>query len=151
MITLEAGPTLSGVSPLDRVRFVRDELADDLVISAVISMAAIEIWRHIMITTQWLENLVKRNISNYEERVRTEGRTEGHAEGHDQGRAEGRDQGHAEGRDQGRAEGRDQGRAEVRDQARDQARDQILSLLDEDTRKDIERKLHHNHHPENGD
>ena len=96
-----------------------------------------------MITTQWLENLVKRNISNYEERVRTEARTEGHAEGHDQGHAEGRDQGHAEGRDQGRAEGRDQ--------ARDQARDQILSLLDEDTRKDIERKLHDNHHPENGD
>ena len=101
------------MSPLDRVRFVRDELADDLVISAVISMAAIEIWRHIMITTQWLENLVKRNISNYEERVRAEARTE------------------------------------VREQARDEARDQILSLLDEDTRKDIERKLHHNHHPEN--
>ena len=78
-----------------------------------------------MITTQWLENLVKRNISNYEERVRAEGR------------AEGRDQGHAEGRDQGRAE------------ARDQARDEILSLLDDDTRKDIERKLRDNHHPEN--
>ena len=28
MVTLEAGPTLSGVSPLDRVRFVRDELAE---------------------------------------------------------------------------------------------------------------------------
>ena len=72
-----------------------------------------------MITTQWLENLVKRNISNYEERVRTEAR----------------------------AEVREQARAE----ARDQARDQILSLLDEDTRKDIERKLHHNHHPENAE
>ena len=111
MITLEAGPTLSGVSPLDRVRFVRDELADDLVISAVISMAAIEIWRHIMITTQWLENLVKRNISNYEERVRDQARDEFIAEG----------------------------------------RAQVLDVLDEDTRKDIERKLHDNHHPENGD
>ena len=58
-----------------------------------------------MITTQWLENLVKRNISNYEERVRAEGR--------------------------------------------DQGRDQILSLLDENTRKDVERKLRDNHHPEN--
>ena len=76
-----------------------------------------------MITTQWLENLVKRNISNYEERVRTEAR----------------------------AEVREQARAEARAEGRDQARDQILSLLDEDTRKDIERKLHHNHHPENGD
>ena len=80
-----------------------------------------------MITTQWLENLVKRNISNYEERVR------------------------AEVREQARAEARAEGYAEFRDQARDQARDQILSLLDEDTRKDIERKLHDNHHPENRD
>ena len=59
-----------------------------------------------MITTQWLENLVKRNISNYEEKIRAEGLV-------------------------------------------DQGRDQILSLLDENTRKDIERKLHDNHHPEN--
>ena len=137
MIILDAGPALSDISLIDRISFVRDELADNVVISAVIAMTAIEIWRHTMITTQWLENLVKRNISNYEERVRAEGR------------AEGRDQGHAEGRDQGRAEGRDQGRAEGRDQARDQARDEILSLLDENTRKDIERKLRDNHHPEN--
>ena len=74
-----------------------------------------------MITTQWLENLVKRNISNYEERVRAEGR--------------------AEGRDQGRAEGLDQGRAEMLSE--------VLEVLDEDTRKDIERKLRDNHHPEN--
>ena len=96
MITLEAGPTLSGVSPLDRVRFVRDELADNVVISAVIAMLIAETWRHIMITTKWLENLVERNISNYEERVRAEGRTE------------------------------------------------VLEVLDEDTRKDVERKLRRN-------
>ena len=66
-----------------------------------------------MITTQWLENLVKRNISNYEERVR------------------------AEGLDQGL----DQGRAEMLSE--------VLDVLDEDTRKDIERKLRDNHHPEN--
>ena len=60
-----------------------------------------------MITTQWLENLVKRNISNYEERVRAEGL--------------------------------------------DQGRDQVLDLLDEDTRKDIERKLQNNDHPQSGD
>ena len=113
MIILDAGPALSDISLIDRISFVRAELADNVVISAVIAMLIAETWRHIMITTQWLENLVKRNISNYEERVR----------------AEGRDQGHAEGRDQGR--------------------DQILSLLDEDTRKDIERKLRDNHHPEN--
>ena len=123
MITLEAGPTLSGVSPLDRVRFVRDELADNVVISAVIAMLIAESWRHTMITTKWLENLVERNIAQYDEKIRAQARDEFIAEG----------------------------RAEVRDEARDQARDEILSLLDEDTRKDIERKLHHNHHPETGD
>ena len=109
MIILDAGPALSDISLIDRISFVRDELADNVVISAVIAMLIAETWRHIMITTQWLENLVKRNISDYEERVRAEGLDQGHAEG----------------------------------------RDQILSLLDENTRKDIERKLRDNHHPEN--
>ena len=70
-----------------------------------------------MITTQWLENLVKRNISDYEERVR------------------------AEGLDQGLDQGRAEGRAEMLSE--------VLDVLDEDTRKDIERKLRDNHHPEN--
>ena len=137
MIILDAGPALSDISLIDRISFVRDELADNVVISAVIAMLIAETWRHIMITTQWLENLVKRNISNYEERVR--------AEGLDQGRAEGLDQG----LDQGRAEGLDQGLDQGRAEGRDQGRDQILSLLDENTRKDVERKLRDNHHPEN--
>ena len=41
-----------------------------------------------MITTQWLENLVKRNISNYEERVRAEGLDQGLDQGRTEGRAE---------------------------------------------------------------
>ena len=48
-----------------------------------------------------------------------------------------------------RAQARDEFIAEGRAEARAQARDEILSLLDEDTRKDIERKLRDNHHPEN--
>ena len=100
------------MSPIDRIRFIRAELADDVAIPAVISMVIAEIWRHIMITTQWLENLVERNKAAYDEKIRTEGR--------------------AEGRTEGRAEGRDQARAEV------------LALLDEDTRKDVERKLRRN-------
>ena len=115
MIILDAGPALSDISLIDRISFVRDELADNVVISAVIAMLIAETWRHIMITTQWLENLVKRNISNYEERVR------------------------AEGLDQGL----DQGRAEMLSE--------VLDLLDEDTRKDIERKLQNNDHPQSGD
>ena len=61
-----------------------------------------------MITTRWLENLVNRNISNYEEKIRTEGLTKGRTEG----------------------------RAEMLTQ--------VLDLLDEDTRKDVERKLEPN-------
>ena len=56
-----------------------------------------------MITTKWLENLVERNIAQYDEKIRA------------------------------------------------QTRDQILSLLDEDTRKDIERKLQDIHHTETRD
>ena len=115
MIILDAGPALSDMSLIDRIRFVRAELADNVVISAVIAMLIAESWRHIMITTQWLENLVERNKAQYDEKIRDQARVEFIAEGRDQGR------------------------------------DQILSLLDEDTRKDIERKLHDNHHPENGD
>ena len=83
------GNTLSDMSLIDRIRFVRAELADDVVISAVFSMLITETWRHIMITTRWLENLVNRNISNYDQKIRAE----------------------------------------------------VLDLLDEDTRKDVERKL----------
>ena len=120
MILLDAGPALSDMSLIDRVRFVRAELADDVVISAVFAMLITETWRHIMITTRWLENLVNRNISNYEEKILAEGLTKGRTEGRTEGRAE------------GRTEGRTEGRAEV------------LAVLDEDTRKDAERKLEPN-------
>ena len=100
MLLLDAGSALSDMSPIDRIRFIRAELADDVAISAVISMVIAETWRHIMITTQWLENLVERNKATYDEKIRAEGRTEGLAE--------------------------------------------VLALLDEDTRKDVERKLRRN-------
>ena len=104
MILLDAGPALSDMSLIDRIRLVRAELADDVVISAVFAMLITETWRHIMITTRWLENLVNRNISNYEEKIRAEGRA----------------------------------------QAREEARAEVLAVLDEDTRKDVERKLERN-------
>ena len=97
MILLDAGPALSDMSLIDRIRLIRAELADDVVISAVFAMLITETWRHIMITTRWLENLVNRNISNYEEKILARGREEARAE--------------------------------------------VLDLLDEDTRKDVERKL----------
>ena len=100
MLLLDAGSAPSDMSPIDRIRFIRAELADDVAISAVISMVIAETWRHIMITTQWLENLVERNKATYDEKIRAEGRTEVLAE--------------------------------------------VLALLDEDTRKDVERKLRRN-------
>ena len=188
MIILDAGPALSDISLIDRISFVRDELADNVVISAVIAMLIAETWRHIMITTQWLENLVKRNISNYEERVR--------AEGLDQARRRPRPAATRPRPDSlpPRRKHPKRHRAQAARQppprkpprlpmittqwlenlvkrnisrkkesapkavrpgpptaprASDQGRDQILSLLDENTRKDIERKLRDNHHPEN--
>ena len=108
MILLDAGPALSDMSLIDRTRFVRAELADDVVISAVFAMLMTETWRHIMITTQWLENLVNRNISNYEEKILARGREEARDEFLAEGRAE------------------------------------VLAVLDEDTRKDAERKLERN-------
>ena len=81
---------------VDRVRFVRAELADDVVISAVVAMILVDLGRYLLLTSGWLKNLIDRNISNYEKRVRAEGRAE------------------------------------------------VLRVLDEDTRKDAEQKLHRN-------
>ncbi len=96
MILLEAGPSLSGMGLLDRIRYVRAELAGVVVISAVIAMVITETWRYVMITTQWLENLIERNKAAYDQKIRNK------------------------------------------------ALDEFLSHLDEDTRREVERKLRRN-------
>ena len=93
---------------VEQARLIRSEIADDILISAVIAIALVDIWRNILVTAEWLKSRIERR----EERIRNEG--------HDEGRAE------------GRVEGRDEGREEV------------LALLDENARKDIERKLRRN-------
>ena len=93
---------------VEQARLIRSEIADDILISAVIAIALVDIWRNILVTAEWLKSRIERR----EERIRNEG--------HDEGRAE------------GRVEGRDEGREEV------------LALLDENARKDIERKLNLN-------
>ena len=120
MILLDAGPSLSGMGAIDGVRHVRSELADDAIISAVVSMVITETWRYIMITTQWLEERLERT----REQRRAEGRAEGLTEGLTKGRTEGRAEGLTEGLTKGR--------------------DEVLGLLDEDTRKEVERKLRRN-------
>ena len=76
MVVLDAGPGLSGMGLIERVRFVRSELADDVVISAVVSMILVDLGRYLLLTSGWLKNIIDRNIANYEKRVRAEGRAE---------------------------------------------------------------------------
>ncbi len=80
----------------ERKRFIRSEVADDVLISAVIAIALVDIGRYLVITAGWFKNLVDRNIAAYEEKIRAEGRSE------------------------------------------------VLGVLDEDVRKDAERKLGRN-------
>ena len=68
------------MSLIERVRFVRSELADDIVISAAVSMILVDLGRYLLLTSGWLKNLIDRNISQYEARVRAEGRAEGRDE-----------------------------------------------------------------------
>ena len=89
------------MSLVEQARFIRSEITDDIMISAVISIALVDIWRNILITAEWL----KGRIEKREERIRNEGHVKGQAEGHVKGRAEGRVEGRAEGRVEGRAEG----------------------------------------------
>ncbi len=81
---------------VEQARLIRSEIADDILISAVIAIALVDIWRNILITAEWLKSRIERR----EERIRNEGITEG--------------------------------------------QDQVLRLLDENARKDIERKLNLN-------
>ena len=76
MVVLDAGSALSGMGLIERVRFVRSELADDVVISAVVSMILVDLGRYLLLTSGWLKNIIDRNIANYERRVRAEERAE---------------------------------------------------------------------------
>ncbi len=85
---------------VEQVRFIRSEIADDVLISAVISMALVDIWMYTLITAGWLKNRIEKR----EERIRNEGRDEG--------------------------------------------REEVLAILDDDARKEAERKLRRNGNPE---
>ncbi len=117
MVVLDERSRLSDMGLLEQARFVRSEIADDILISAVIAIALVDIWRNILVTADWLKSRIERR----EERIRNEGREEGVAEGVEKGRSEGR----KEGRNEGRSEGREE----------------VLSVLGEEARKDVERKL----------
>lgn len=100
MLGLDERVRLSAMELSERLRFIRSELADDVLVSAVIAIAIVDIGRYLVITAGWFKNLVDRNIAAYEEKIL----------------------------DRGRAEGRNQ----------------VLENLDEDARKEVERKLRRN-------
>ena len=89
MVVLDERSRLSAMGLVEQARFVRSEITDDVLISAVIAIALVDIWRNILVTAEWL----KGKIEKREERIRNEGREE------------------------------------------------VLAVLDEDARKDAERKL----------
>ena len=109
MVALDESSRLSAMALVEQARFIRSEIADDILISAVIAIALVDIWRNTLITAEWL----KGKIEKREQRIRNEG--------------------HDEGRNEGRAEGREE----------------VLAVLDEDARKEAERKLRRNGSPEN--
>ncbi len=96
MVGLDEMTRLSAMELNERLRLIRSELADDVLVSAVIAIALVDVGRYAVITAGWFKNLVDRNIASYEEKIL------------------------------------DRGRAEV------------LDALDEDTRKEVERKLRRN-------
>ncbi len=97
VVVLDERSRLSDTGLIEQARYLRSEITDDILISAVIAIALVDIWRYTLITAGWLKELVDRNIESHREKLRDEGRDEG--------------------------------------------RDEVLAVLDEDARKEAERKL----------
>ena len=76
MVVLDERSRLPPMSLVEQARFIRSEITDDILISAVISIALVDIWRNILVTAEWL----KGKIEKREERIRNEGREEGGTE-----------------------------------------------------------------------
>lgn len=88
MVVLDERSRLSAMGLVDQTRFIRSEIADDILVSAVIAIALVDLWRNALITAEWL----KRRIEKREERIRNDGREEGRVEGREEGRVEGREE-----------------------------------------------------------
>ncbi len=88
MVGLDEWSRLSAMGLDERIRFIKSEISDDVLISAVVSMILVDIGRYLMITAGWFKNLVDRNIAAYEDKIRAKVRNEALAEGLAEGRAE---------------------------------------------------------------
>lgn len=88
MVVLDERSRLSAMPLVEQARLIRSEIADDILISAVIAIALVDIWRNILVTAEWL----KSRIEKREEKRLDEARAEAHAEGRKEGRVEGREE-----------------------------------------------------------
>ncbi len=116
MVVLDERSRLSDVGLVEQVRYLRSEITDDILISAVIAIALVDIWRNILITAEWLKAKIEKR----------------EAKRLDEARAEAREEGRVEGRKEGRVEGRAEGREEV------------LNVLGKDAREEAKRELRRN-------
>ena len=76
MVVLDQRSRLSDMSLVEQARFIRSEITDDILISAVIAIALVDLWRYTLITAGWFKELVDRNIESHREKLRDEGREE---------------------------------------------------------------------------
>ena len=104
VVGLDERSRLSAMGLVEQTRFIRSEIADDILISAVIAIALVDLWRYALITAGWLQRRLERREAKRLDEARNEGREEGGAE----------------------------------------MQERILGMLDEDTRKEIERELRRN-------
>lgn len=112
MVVLDKRSRLFDQAHVGQASFIRSEISDGILISAVIAIALVDLWRYTLITAGWLQ----RRLERHEAKRLDEARAEAHEEGREEGRVE------------GVAEGVEK----------------VLSVLDDEARKDAERKLNLN-------
>ena len=76
MVVLDGRSRLPAMSLVEQARFIRSEITDDVLISAVIAIALVDLWRYTLVTAGWFKELVDRNIESHREKLRDEGREE---------------------------------------------------------------------------
>ena len=91
VVGLDEAGRLSGMSLMDKVRFIRSELSDDILVSAVIAIALTDLGRYAMVTAGWFQEWVEERTRRRRERMRAEAVAEGKAVGIAEGVAQGQD------------------------------------------------------------
>ena len=80
VVGLDERSRLSAMGLVEQARFIRSEIADDILISVVIAIALVDLWRYTLITAGWLQRRLERREAKRLDEARAEGREEGGAE-----------------------------------------------------------------------